>query len=302
MSDTETQSHLTGPLVRLGLASLCGVVAMGLLYLREEQLVLERSGGPRTTVLVAKVNFQPGERVKAESLGTQEIPQAYLHINAISASDQDKIIGRKLYHRVRQNQPLLWTEFDPSERERANETLAKGLRLIPIVVGDQLSKSRFLSAGDALDVLVHFNLGAERGSVTTTLLQQVQVLELIGNVAMVAMTPEQLEQLVFARAHGTLTVAVRNREDIGKPTLPSVTFLTLLGNIAPAPLPSLTTLQQPPVAGGGTLGLDGLSALSQTDSSPADHYARHVGKRDAGGLHKRLPLTDSAHPPSDTGR
>src|SRR3954453_11277688 len=126
MSDKGIEGRLTGPLVRLGLASVCGVLAMGLLYLREEQLVMERSGGPRTTVLVAKVDFQPGERVKAESLGTQEIPQAYLHINAINAADQDKIIGRKLYHRVRQNQPLLWPEFDPSERERANETLAKG--------------------------------------------------------------------------------------------------------------------------------------------------------------------------------
>lgn len=239
MSETPTAGRLPGPLLRLTLAGVCGVLAMGLVYLREEQLLVERSGGPRTTVLLTKVDLQPGERIKAESLGTQEVPQAYLHINAISAADQDKVIGRKLYHRVRQNQPLLWTEFDPTERERVNETLAKGLRLTPVALGDQLSKSRFLSPGETIDILVHFNLGAERGSVTTTLLQQVQVLELIGNVAMVAMTPEQLEQLVFARAHGTLTIAVRNREDIAKPTLPAVTFLTLLGNIGPAPLPSL---------------------------------------------------------------
>lgn len=212
---------------------------MGLLYLREEQMILERSGGPRTPVLVTKVDMNPGDRLSAENLGTQEIPRAYVHINAISAADQDKVMGRKVYHRIRQNQPLLWTEFDPPERERSSQTLPKGLRLTPIAVGEQMSKSRFLSPGDYIDILTHFNLGSERGSVTTTLLQQVQVLEIIGQVAMVAVTPEQLEQLVFARSHGTLTIGIRNREDLGKPSLPSVTFLTLLGNVAPAPPPSL---------------------------------------------------------------
>lgn len=255
MSENPTAARMTGPLLRLTLAAVCGVLAMGLLYLREEQLLVERSGGPRTTVLVTKVDLQPGERIKAESLGTQDVPQAYLHINAISVADQDKVVGRKLYHRVRQNQPLLWTEFDPTERERVNETLAKGLRLTPIALGDQLSKSRFLSPGETIDILVHFNLGAERGSVTTTLLQQVQVLELIGSVAMVAMTPEQLEQLVFARAHGTLTIAVRNREDIARPTLPAVTFLTLLGNVGPAPLPNLAAVL-PPAASAAAAGAE----------------------------------------------
>lgn len=241
MSDSGTANRPKGPIMRLGLAAICGAVAMGLLYLREEQLVLERSGGPRTPVLVAKVDVNPGERLSADQLGTQEIPRAYVHISSINASDQDKITGRKVYRRIRQNQPLLWTEFDPPERERSSQTLPKGLRLTPIVVGEQLSKSRFLTAGDYIDVLVHFNLGSERGSVTTTMLQQVQVLEIIGQVAMVAVTPEQLEQLVFARSHGSLTIGVRNREDIGKPSLPSVTFLTLLGNVAPAPPPSLSS-------------------------------------------------------------
>ncbi len=247
MDEKDTESPSSGfsqPLARLGLAALCGVVAMALVYLREEQLVTERSGGPRTPVLIAKVDIQAGDRLTEENLGTQEIPRAYIHINAIAGTDQQKIIGRKVYRPIRQNQPLLWSEFAPPENARANDTLAKGLRLTPIVVGDHLAKSRFLSAGDFLDVLCHFNLGSERGSVTTTILQRVQVLEIIGNVAMVALTPEQLEQLVFARSHGTLTFGVRNREDIGKQMLPAVTFLTLLGNNAPAPAPSLNTMQQ----------------------------------------------------------
>lgn len=249
MSASTSEPRPNGPVMRLALAAICGVVAMVLLYLREEQMILERSGGPRTPVLIAKIDINPGERLSADNLGTQDIPRAYIHINAISAADQEKIAGRKVYRRIRQNQPLLWTEFDPPERERSTQTLPKGLRLTPVAVGEQLSKSRFLTPGDYIDILAHFNLGSERGSVTTTMLQQVQVLEVVGQVAMVAVTPEQLEQLVFARSHGSITVGIRNREDIGKPSLPSVTFLTLLGNVAPAPPPSLAApahAQTPP--------------------------------------------------------
>jgi len=239
MSTEEAASEQSKPVIRLGLAILCGVVAAGLLYLRTQQLLVERSGGDRIAVLIAKEELKAGDRVSGEKLGMQEVPNAYVHLNSIRLADQDKIVGRKVYRRIKQNQPLLWAEFEPPERERANETLAKGMRLTPIVVGEQLSKSRFLSPGDFIDVLVHFNLGSDRGSVTMTLLQHVQVLELINTVAMVALTPEQLEQLVFARSHGTLTFAVRNREDIEKHELPSSTFVTILGKFAPVPVPTL---------------------------------------------------------------
>ena len=239
------------PVMRLGLAALCGIMAMALLYFREQQLLLEQSGGQRVAVIIAKSEIKAGDRVNADNLSVHEIPTAYLHINAIRLTDQDKIVGRKVYRRIRQNQPLLWSEFDPPDRERANETLAKGMRLTPITIGDHLAKSRFLAPGDFIDILVHFNFGQDRGSVTMTLLQHVQVLEIITQVAMVALTPAQLEQLNFARAHGTLTFAVRNREDIEKSDLPSQTFQSLLGNLSPVPAPSISTapparLQTPP--------------------------------------------------------
>jgi len=245
----QTDAEVSGsapskPVVRLGLAALCGVMAMALLYFREQQLLLEQSGGQRVAVIVAKSEIKVGDRISAENLGVYEIPTAYLHINAIRLTDQDKIVGRKVYRRIRQNQPLLWSEFDAPDRERANETLAKGMRLTPITIGDHLAKSRYLAPGDFIDILVHFNFGQDRGSMTMTLLQHVQVLEIINQVAMVAMTPGQLEQMNFARSHGTLTIAVRNREDIEKSDLPSQTFQSLLGNLAPLPVPSVSAAPQ----------------------------------------------------------
>ena len=108
---------------------------------------------------------------------------------------------------------------------------------------------RARTVGEALQDLNRFLHVQDRGSVTTTLLQHVQVLEIITQVAMVALTPAQLEQLNFARAHGTLTFAVRNREDIEKSDLPSQTFQSLLGNLSPVPAPSISTVPQTPAAG-----------------------------------------------------
>jgi len=256
MSTQDGENTPSKPVIRLGLAAACGIVAMALLYFREQQLLVERSGGARVPILIASTEIKAGDRVTPENLGVHEIPRAYVHLNAIGSQDQSKIIGRKVYRRIMQNQPLLWSEFDPPERERANETLSKGMRLTPIVVGDHLAKSRFLSSGDFIDILAHFNLGAERGSVTMTLLQHVQVLEIIQNVAMVALTPEQLEQMVFARSHGTLTFAVRNREDIEKQELPSTTFFTLLGNLSTVAAPVITTTPGSQPAAGQSQRLD----------------------------------------------
>ncbi len=66
------------------------------------------------------------------------------------------------------------------------------------------------------------------GGTTITLLQRVQVLELLAGSAMVAMTPEQLETLVLARATGTITLALRGREDLEEQSLPQRSWQELL--------------------------------------------------------------------------
>ncbi len=233
---------LRNPLLRVTIAILCGGIAMGLLYFREEQILLERSGGPRVPVLVATSDLRAGERVEAKSVGVQEIPRAYVHVNAIPARDQDKIVGRKVYRTVRQNQPFLWGEFDAPEIEAAL-TLQKGLRATPLPLGE-IGKSRFLSPGDYIDVLVHFNL-RDQGTATVTLFQRVQVLELTGAHAMVALAPEQVEQLVFARANGNLALALRGREDVEQRPLPNVTVQSLVKDLHIPPPPAAVEAAAP---------------------------------------------------------
>lgn len=228
---------LGSPGARFIAALLMGSVAMGLLYFREERILLERSGGPRVPVLIATADVKAGERVDAVKVSIQEIPRAYVHGDSIQAHDQDKIIGRRVYRTVRQNQPFLWGEFDAPASE-TSLALQKGLRVTPLPLGE-LARSRFLLAGDYLDIIVHLNL-RDVATVTTTVLQRVQVLELQGASAMVALTPEQVELLVFARANGSVTLSLRGREDVEQKSLPNLTVEQLIKDLnlpAPAPPP-----------------------------------------------------------------
>jgi Flp pilus assembly protein CpaB len=240
MASEITGLSLRGPTARFVIALVMGCVAMGLLYFREEQILLERSGGPRVPVLIATADVKAGGRVEAKSIGIQEIPRAYVHADAIQVHDQDKIVGRRVYRTVRQNQPFMWGEFDAPASE-ASLTLQKGLRVTPLPLGE-LARTRFLMPGDYLDIVVHLSL-RDVGTVTTTVLQRVQVLELLGGSAMVALTPEQIELLVFARANGSVTLALRGREDVEHKTLP---HLTLEGMAKDLNLPLVSPVKPKP--------------------------------------------------------
>ena len=233
MANNSVAASLGSPAVRFIIALCMGGVAMGLLYFREEQILLQRSGGPRVPVLIATADMKAGERVDLKNVGIQEIPRAYVHSDAIQAHDSDKIAGRKVYRSVRQNQPFMWGEFDAPAAE-ASLTLQKGLRVTPLPLGE-LARSRFLLVGDYLDIIVHLSL-KDVGTVTTTVLQRVQVLELLGGSAMVALLPEQVELLVFARAHGSVTLALRGREDVEQKTLPNLNAESLIKELS-LPLP-----------------------------------------------------------------
>lgn len=221
------ESSFGKPSVRLLLAVACGLLAAALLYYREQEYMLQRSGGERRPIVVAKVAIPDGDRAEEASLDIQEVPQAFIHPNAIPAADMEKVVGRKVHREIKAAQPLLWTDFESPFSERAASATPKGYRAAAVQIGEALSKSRLLSPGDYVDVLANFNL-SERGNVTTTLLQRINVLELGEGTAVLQVTPEQAEQLAFATEHGTLRFVIRNREDNEQKNLQSVTLQSLI--------------------------------------------------------------------------
>ena len=236
MSQNNLAVTLGNPIWRFVIAISIGMVSMFFLYKYEDSVLLERSGGRRVGILVAKTEIAAGERIEPEKVEVQEIPIAYVHANALRAEDQNSVLHQKVYRKIPQNSFLQWSDLDDhSDVQNRTLGLPRGMRATALPLGPMLSRARSLRKGDVIDVLVHLRVG-EQESATITLFQQVLVLEQEDSFALVALSPEQAEQLTFAMAHGAVTVVLRNRDDPEQRVLPRVVFQDILkGYTAPAP-------------------------------------------------------------------
>lgn len=225
-------------------AAVAGIVAMFLLYEREKDLERRAFGGARIPVLIAKSGIKTGARVQEKDVETMEVPEVYLHPQSIKASDAGQVLGRQLAMEVRQGQPIQWTDFGSSERERSGGAVPKGLRGTAIPVNEFIGKSGLVQPGERVDVLGTFGGSDLRGSITATLLQNVPLIEINGNIAMLALELEEAEMVTFAATHGTVNLLLRNAEDLDvKKDIAPKSFKSLLDKIKdlealPAPGPA----------------------------------------------------------------
>lgn len=224
MTQKKVEVPLANPFWRFTLALGIGMIAMFLLYKYEGATLLERSGGRKVGILVAKAEIAAGERIQPENIEIQEIPIAYVHANALRSEHQSYVLKQKVYRKIPQNSFLQWSDLDDHSEDPTRGTwLARGMRAAAVPLGAMLGRAHILRKGDSVDILFHFNFG-EQNSLTVTLFQQVLVIEQEDNFALVALTPEQVELLTFAMAHGAATVVLRNRDDPEQRQLPKISL------------------------------------------------------------------------------
>jgi pilus assembly protein CpaB len=213
-------------------AAIAGLVAMALLYQRQKELEFRAFGGERIKVMVAKSTMRNGTRVQEKDVETMEVPEVYLHPQAVRASDAGQVLGRPLAVEVRQGQPIQWTDFGSTERDRSGSAVPKGLRGTAVQINEFLGKSGLVGPGDRVDVLGTFGGGEVKGSITLTLLQNVPLIEINNNIAMLALELEDAELVTYASTHGTVTLLLRNAEDIDvKKDVPPKSFRSLVARV-----------------------------------------------------------------------
>lgn len=227
MTSQAIQSAFGTPVRRLLVAAIAAAIAVGLLAYYIQTTLHERSGGDPISILVATRAFTPGERIEADGVAEHKVPLAYVHPGSIAFADKEKVVGRRVFHQIENQQALLWTDFDSPESERASLVgLGKGARAVPVLLGEALQKAHMLKTGDFVDVLYHFEL--QQGSVAVTLFQRVAVLDQRDEVAVLSLSPEQVERFAFAQAHGQVTLALRNRDDTEQRDLDQISFTNVL--------------------------------------------------------------------------
>jgi pilus assembly protein CpaB len=209
------------------LAAALGSVGLGHLYLT--RLEAEVSGGPKIAVLVAAEDLPMGSTLSEKVMAVRDLPQAYLDSRHVRASEARKVAGTRVTSAVKANEPVLWTDLAAAGgRARVLSSLIeRGMRAVAIDAKTGTFDG-LLRPGDRVDVL--FTAGGNGDGSTTTLLQNLLVLSVAGNIAnadenpgrlassfgsvTVAATVEQAQLITQAKERGRLSLTLRNTDDI----------------------------------------------------------------------------------------
>ena len=213
-------------------AGVAALASLGLSHLYLNRLEAEASGGPKISVLVVSENLPVGAVLTEENLAARDVPQAYVEERNVRASDAKKVIGVRVAGGLRANEAVLWSDLTKfSEHARMLSGLVQnGLRAVTIDAR-AADFEGLLRPGDRVDVLFTTPGKDPEGGVTTTLLQNLLVLSVggdlgkrggsdetgalgrMGSVTLSA-TLEQAQLITQAKERGKLGLTLRNPDDI----------------------------------------------------------------------------------------
>ena len=213
---------------RLLIAVAFAIVSMVCGYMYIDGLGAATTGGRKVPVLVAAAEIPAGTRITKEMLGVREIPEAYVHPESITAgpAEEARLIGRPLFAKLAQGQPLLWSGFDVQKAgpQKLSAGIPRHKRALTLPIDLTGGFSGMLRSGDHIDVLGTFSQAANQ-SQTVTLLQNLAVLavgDMRGdaegptrgfNSVTLAVDLDEAELLVFAQQRGALSYALRSEGD-----------------------------------------------------------------------------------------
>ncbi len=214
-------------------AAVAALIGLGLLWLYMKRFEEEASGGTPVAVVMATQDIPLGTTITQEMVGIRNLPSSYVEERHIQAADAQRIIGVRVSMGVKANESLLWTDLATTAQQRRDLSglVRNGMRAVTVRADLTSNFGGLLRPGDRVDALLTTVRGETRDTVTIPLLQNVLVLavgadtgaqELPGrredrerfNEVTVSVTVEQAQILTFAQQAGTLTLILRNPDDI----------------------------------------------------------------------------------------
>jgi pilus assembly protein CpaB len=237
-----------------------GTLAFILTY---QQIKYERQkalGGARDLVLIALTrDIAEGEKIKESDLAPYKLKRFVTdNTRDIPWDQRGKAIGRELAVSVVKGTFLQWDDMKPASRRMDGLTslIPMGFRAISISVDATSSVTGLVQPGDHVDIIGTFRFPDMKGdraydTLTLTILQNVGILATgtdMGkssgargdqgavkrgySTVTMALTPKEVEMIIFAAQKGQLTLSLRNYEETKMETqLQSVNFKYLQDNI-----------------------------------------------------------------------
>lgn len=211
------------------LGLLAFIVSWSAIKKRETEV---RKGWNLVPVVVASVDISDGTVVTMDMISQRSIPEGFVTASVVKPDSANYIINQKVLVPLQAGDPLLWSQFETTKgAERLSSKVQKKARAITLSARGESSVGGWVRPNDHVDIIGTFKDPGTAEQVAVTLMQNVIVLatgkitgttnvNLIaenqreyGNVS-VMVIPEEAEMLVLAQELGTLTMSLRNEEDI----------------------------------------------------------------------------------------
>lgn len=241
---------------------MCGAVVFGLVaafsvsrYLSGTQAYAKNLN----SVVVAKVDIQPGEKIIAEQLQSVQFPTTAMPDGTFDS--MDKLVGRVAVVQIAAREPV--TDFKLAPEGSAgglSAVIPEGYRAMTVKVDDVVGISGFVMPGALVDIVVVINPVEHNGQenpISKIVLQNIKVLANGQNIdrpkndrepesvkaVTLQVTPEQAEKLALASSEGKLQLVMRNSVDQGDEQTLGVDKRILLGGERAQPVPEAGSLK-----------------------------------------------------------
>jgi pilus assembly protein CpaB len=202
----------------------------------------------RHQYVAAALNLEAGEMLKAGSLNLIDWPEATPLTGAFAKPEE--VEGRVVLYPLSAGQPILERQLSaPGTGLGLTVKIPDGMRAISLRSDDVVGVAGFLLPGTHVDVLVTYHTASNSDPVTTTILQDVEILAAgqkfqpdpegkanSVNVVTLLVKPTDAERVVLASSQGIVHFVLRNGLDREQIKGSSMQLSQLDGSDAPRPL------------------------------------------------------------------
>ncbi len=181
-------------------------------------------------VLVAAADIGMGQRLSAENVRWQRWPDEAIHEAYIQKQAKPEAIeelqGTFVRSQFIAGEPIREAKLVHADSGYMSAILPSGTRAIAVRVSAQSTAGGLILPNDRVDVVQTFSQGETGGTVSRTILTNVEVLAIdqtveeqdgetviVGKTATLALDPAQVELITAAEATGQLSLALRSVAD-----------------------------------------------------------------------------------------
>lgn len=221
----------------LAFSIVLAILAILLMQMYKANLAREMGvAGKRVKLLVARADIPALSEIQANQIEVKEYPANFAPPRHMPDSFREDVIGQQALFAIRKGQPILTTDLASAQSDAAlSRVITAGMRALALPVDKVSSFGGLLRPKDHVDILGTFQKPGEGDVESVTLLQNVAVLAVGGQLGagresmstgkgkekqnrmetvVVLVTPEEAELLVFAQDRGALSLTMRNEADV----------------------------------------------------------------------------------------